>query len=526
MAEVGTRAAAHIANAATTGAGAIAAISAAENIPAADFRHWLTSTADAVRSPQNIALTALSGGVSARLQASHEQARLRLAREMQRRGVAVTPDFLTNSEELSRLFSASRYLPGLITPVNRFVREHIHGPMWEWVREFAGKPGARAAARALRDTAGTERSVIGGDTAGRVTTRRHLRADAAFGAHGPDTIAKEEVRTFVRLIQTFNKQRRADPTIGQRGGELAAINRAAGKAIGLAAKSGRGKTLTIQQAENLRQAYGKAADFHNPTNPLDPNTSDATRREARQLYTALSEMIASREPAMGRAMRTLERLRRQEEAMSDVRMPRIGDRDSLDALWRAKDIRQKWITIRQNSTPEEIAAYRADYLGKAVQEMTIGRPGQEALSGIKWRKAGYEGEFEPAKFDFIMGSKAPRQELEDIVTIFEAYNPLIAPEGSATAGRAVQFAIVGVASALPLYVNQLLENPWTTTAGLLGAVGARALILSVLAGSTGRAMSAMATRGPAPAVGMQTLPPAIEKASEFFGPREEEEMPQ
>lgn len=517
------RGGANILNALVGGTGATTAITLAESREdRAALSERIADAAGRVTSPSALATTVALGGIQTRMQGSVDREFSRLLVEAKRRGIDVSGDVSTGNANVQKALRALAQTPGGSGRIQRFLNRSFYAPMRRWNEDIRARfPGSRAtAAAAVRRIAGEEPSQAAPrGVKGSVTQARRGILGSAISSEADDQLTGQEQGVLLNGVRSILLGFKDTPSKGRIGGELRRTIQDVGKTVGMAKKTG--GSMTVQDLVNFTDRLQKLSGFKNVLNPNDPNASDANRRAAQQLHAIFRGVIRQRSSSIDEAMESAQRLRRVDEALeqSGVRQTRGLDTALLRRLFGSDNIKQAWTAYTKNATTEEIQAARGWYLGRFFRQVENGASDQRYVNVRSVRRA-FEGDrrFNQEEFNFILGDGGKTgREIMDMALISERFMQGVAKaEGSPTAANILiaGAATAGVGAALKL-ADELVTNPFSlTTASVLGAVGVRAFISSMIDGAIAGTLAATGRRERIPTIGTSIAPYAAARAEE------------
>jgi hypothetical protein len=460
----------------------------------------ITDAMKDISSPVNLGLVTAFGAAGARV-ASGDPALVRLGKEFTRiTGQNVPAGAISNTEGARAFWNTALKTPGLSTAVGK-VRDSLTKSLVA-AAESVGTRRGLAKGQEARAARGIQK-LVGDPKAsppkpGVITAERRAGEAAAIAAEGGNVVSPSTLECLNKALAVIEKKR---PTTSD-GGEFQIVARALRKAVKAAARgegeetsfvdpSGRkirtrgkpGRPVTVRELEDLRQ---KTADV-----AWGPAGNQA-KVEAAQFYEALRLSIARDAPAFSRSLETGRQLRVLEESLAGVEPVELAAKQMASFFSSgAKKIMTRIDTLERNSDPQDVDAVRGWFFQNFLSTKGVVRA-DGTLDGGKMKTLwGANGKFNAQIFDRLL--PGAREELAGFGELGKAFGKtVLQARGSETSTVAARLATgTGALAAL----TGMFVNPMSGIITILGPMGAKAAIKSIVQGKLGQTIAGLEQGG-------------------------------
>lgn len=488
----------------------------------------LSDARNGITSIQNLLLSGVAGGVSARYGANQSTEIQTIAKKFERvTGQSVPADVLTNRATLQNFMDQASQNPALANDVAK-VRKNLVAGMGRYIADMGS--GTRnepdTAANAVRDLQN------------RLTTTRRDAQRAALTAEGgnmlsvqdtnalrngmaaiiADNKGGEENSDFLKLAKALKgyTEQPAPGILDLNGKPIPGTSTTGGFASD--AIPGRGLRLpSVDEIEALRKQTANVAYARPTLNVKGQAVSDKSVVDARRFYQVIADSLDSSAPAYSQALKAGKRLRDMVDSLpSNLPDLQVNDR-ALNAFFKSPDLLGDtggWKALTERGAPEEVGAAKG-WLFHELVSRAIGADGVIDPGKLARALTQKEGPLNRQIIDTVLPGIA--SELEDAgkLSAVMRKGSLSAP-GSQTAKRGMASALQQRAPwAVAAGITGALSNPFAVAPAVLGGLGvhfALKMAQKSLIDGAGQDMLRRAATGTT--TGLATSPVALQQLSQ------------
>lgn len=526
----GAKWAGQLASAMIGSAGAIAATNAAQYpFNEKSAAETVKESIEGIKDPLNVGLTVGLGGFAAAARHAPDLPTRNLLAWAERSlpGFRPSPDMVRDPDGfLASVMDAAAKSPQGRRTVSEYAAKHFYEPMRKSVDAIAKAAGLSrgntpSAVQMATDKAGSAiqrlvaKDAAGKPAAGSLAARSKEVTDAAFAADGGVAVPSDSLARIGTVLDSLDARAAAKGPLGdlRSSGWSSVLGqfRAAAKH-----SAETGTPIPAQAMEDFRQTVAGFSKFR-----AGPDTPISLRdvREAREVYGAVRESLRRTSSTIDRALSTAADLHEAQRMLGNVvNAQSLTQAQTVLQTVQAPGFAQRWRTLKQQLTAEELDAVRGSYLGQfladvAVRRGTATKP-RDALNlramERAWNKT---GPYQKTIFDTIFDGARTRAELLTRGRISDAFlrSGIGRAEGSQTAGR--QAVLDAADEALDATQQIVTSNPGALKNAfgfVLGQAGRFGLINAVLNGRLRNFLMDAGTGKPL-AVGT-TVPAALQNA--------------
>jgi hypothetical protein len=480
----------------------------------------LNEAAQDVISPINLTIAGTAGVVASRLMRPMKQHLSEITPQLERYGFKISPDVAADTRELDLLMSAAAYGPTTSGKVQTWLRRYAYEPMGKWISDIASSRrgalpstprGAAAASRLNRQTAvdvgdefaavaaeGVRRTVGGrqsGTSPGRLTRRRRAIVNKALEKDGQLRISTESQNGLIIGLRRILRELTPTERKFEQDSQIRDVIKQFFFAAKLAKKQGR--NLTIEEINPLYRQLGEMGFMRKALDPGKPAVSEVSVRIARDWAHVMRHVMGNTSSRVNEAYNMAAVLRKYEAATRDVQkkvMDGATDESILNSIFTSGP-RTLEAFIR-GASPNELQYARGWYMARVFERFADETTNFVNLRRLESSRFAHTSMFNRQVFDRIL--PGVRQELNQMGKLSRDYAKGIGrAEGSPTAGRQGRFAQMALGRLLPAIIATAwyLNNPYIGGLVLLGGVGTRVFMGSLISGKVGENIVRLASGG-------------------------------